>query len=88
MHGGQMLCKANFYKKQLADTTKAVIRLLRLIWSNGMDREEALAKLAECRRYDTESGHSVADEVLCDLLRSLGYDDVVDAWDRLPKWYA
>jgi len=32
MHGGQMLCKANFYKKQLADTTKAVIRLLRLIW--------------------------------------------------------
>lgn len=53
-----------------------------------MDREEALAKLAECRRYDTEGGHSVADEVLCDLLRSLGYDDVVDAWDRLPKWYA
>lgn len=37
---------------------------------------------------DIEQNHLRADEVLCDLLRSLDYGEVVDAWDEISKWYA
>lgn len=37
---------------------------------------------------DPEASHSVADAALCDLLVSLGYQDVVDAWEKVEKWYA
>lgn len=54
-----------------------------------MDRETALARLKECAEsLDAELAHGTADEVLCDLLRSLGYDDVVDVWETVDKWYA
>jgi hypothetical protein len=38
--------------------------------------------------YDAEDQHSNADDVLCELLKSIGYDDVVKAWQDVPKWYA
>lgn len=54
-----------------------------------MSREEAISKLKEAEScWDTEEAHGQADDVLCDLLRSLGYGDVVDAWKKVPKWYA
>jgi hypothetical protein len=58
-----------------------------------MDRNQALAKLRECAApdedgMDVESAHSAADDVLCDLLRALGYTDVVEAWEAVPKWYS
>lgn len=51
-------------------------------------REQALAALAECTKDDPEHGHQAADTVLCDLLESLGYGDVVSAWGKIEKWYA
>jgi hypothetical protein len=30
----------------------------------------------------------MADDILCNLLVSLGYKEVVDAWEEVPKWYA
>ena len=54
-----------------------------------MSREEAIQKLNECfDNEDTEVAHGVADDVLCDLLVSLGYEDVVNAYTRISKWYA
>lgn len=54
-----------------------------------MTREIALAKLkALLGSGDVEIAHGVADQVLCDLLTSLGYGDVVAAWDDVEKWYA
>ncbi len=53
-----------------------------------MTREEAIAALEDANKYDTEAAHVRADIVLCDLLESLGYEDVVKAWDRVSKWYA
>lgn len=54
-----------------------------------MTREQALAALIECRQSgDTEAAHGDADRVLCDLLISLGYQDIVTAWKAVPKWYA
>lgn len=51
-------------------------------------RETAIAQLKEAAKRDTEAAHSIADDVLCDLLKSLGYEDVVEAWREVDKWYA
>jgi hypothetical protein len=54
-----------------------------------MTREEAIERLnglAESR--DNEKAHSQADDLLCDLLRTLGYGDVVEAYSKIDKWYA
>jgi hypothetical protein len=53
------------------------------------DDEEIAAKIQyECHHTDTEAAHCRADEILCELLRALGYNKTVNAWDDVPKWYA
>ena len=53
-----------------------------------MTREEAIAALKkEQGSDDIEGSHINADKVLCDLLISLGYGDVVDEFDKIEKWY-
>lgn len=37
---------------------------------------------------DTERAHSAADDVLVALLVDLGFDEVVEAYNDMPKWYA
>ena len=54
-----------------------------------MTKEEALEKLKEVSiPGDPEIFHSIADGVLCDLLKSLGCDKVVEEWEKVDKWYA
>ena len=51
--------------------------------------ERYVRKLSECMlSNDTEANHSNADTLLTDLLIELGYDDVVDAYEMIEKWYA
>lgn len=42
----------------------------------------------EAKSYDTETAHCDADGLLCDLLRDLGYEKVVEAYQKVEKWYA
>lgn len=37
--------------------------------------------------WDEEGGHILADRVLCDLLKELGYDDIVNNFVSVHKWY-
>lgn len=37
---------------------------------------------------DREWNHRSADGVLLDVLRLMGYDDLVEAFNAIPKWYA
>ena len=37
---------------------------------------------------DTESAHSEADDILCDFLIHLGYDEVIEEYKKIDKWYA
>lgn len=54
-----------------------------------MTREEAIAKLKDLQKSgDTEAAHGDADQIICDLLSELGYQDVVEQWDKVDKWYA
>lgn len=45
-----------------------------------------LEQAQECA--DIESAHEDADNVLCDLLKDLGYDKVVEEYNKVEKWYA
>lgn len=57
--------------------------------SEKMNRKRAIAKLLEHQKLgDIETAHGLADDVLCELLAALGYQDVVDEWDKVKKWYA
>ncbi|MCR8982653.1 hypothetical protein P4V86_19365 [Brevibacillus laterosporus] len=38
--------------------------------------------------YDEEIAHQKADELMCDLLRSLGYGSGVEVFEKASKWYA
>ena len=56
-----------------------------------IDREKALLALSEALELgkgDPEIAHVNADEVLCELLTSLGFSDVVEEFKKVPKWYA
>ena len=54
-----------------------------------MNREEAIKALKrEQENDDIEIAHSTADDVLCELLISLGYGDVVSEYERVGKWFA
>jgi hypothetical protein len=54
-----------------------------------MDLEAVIARLKELQESDDlEAAHGEADDILCQLLRQLGYADVIDAWKQVPKWYA
>lgn len=56
-----------------------------------MTSQEAIAKLRECQAIaedDREIAHNTADKVLCELLKTLGYGDVVAEWEAFDKWYA
>ena len=54
-----------------------------------MDIAEAIKRLkVEQKNSDTEVAHGNADEILCQLLQDFGYDEVVDEYYKVHKWYA
>ena len=40
-----------------------------------------------CKDYDPEPDHMKADELLCTLLKKLGYNEIVDIYQNIEKWY-
>jgi hypothetical protein len=61
-------------------------------WRHGMNKElseEAIKKLQkEVNNEDTESAHGKADDILCELLEKIGYEDVIKKYNEVSKWYA
>lgn len=50
-----------------------------------------VAELKEAATYDTESAHAFADEILCRaLVKAIGAkaEPILEAYARVPKWYA
>lgn len=56
-----------------------------------MKAEEAVKKLEEIAEQsdaDPETAHVKADSILCQCLVELGHKEIVDAYDKVYKWYA
>lgn len=52
-----------------------------------MTKEDAIARL-KALPHDPEEAHVEGDQILCDLLVDLGYNEVVEEWEKIDKWYA
>ena len=55
-----------------------------------MSHEEALIALESIvnNNNDPEADHEEADTILCEFLSELGYDDIVNLFQQINKWYA
>lgn len=59
-----------------------------------MTPEEFKQAMADARRkfdedkYDEEDVHIKMDNIMCDLLVSLGYGEGIDIFDNTPMWYS
>lgn len=53
-------------------------------------RKEYLDRLLELSKdhCDAENVPYIADGILCDILKLLGYNDIVSAYNEIHKWYA
>ncbi len=52
-------------------------------------RKTAIAKLKGHQSdWPDEEGHKRADDILCELLTAIGYEDVVKEYEKVGKWYA
>jgi len=51
--------------------------------------KEAVEQMKECvKNGDTEVAHLNADKILCDVLKQLGAEELVDVYKKVDKWYA
>jgi hypothetical protein len=54
-----------------------------------MKHLEAKQKLIDLQKVtDLEVSHIKADEILLSLLSDLGFDDIVQEYQKIDKWYA
>lgn len=53
--------------------------------ANAVTRLRELAVLSE---RDAEQAHIKGDDILCGLLCRLGFDNVVEAYRSIDKWYS
>ena len=59
-----------------------------------MTPEEFKQAMADARhkfdvdKYDEEDVHIKMDDIMCDLLRSLGYGEGIDIFNNTPMWYS
>jgi hypothetical protein len=54
-----------------------------------MTPEEFAKKMREIfRKRDKEGRHSEADKLMCELLKSLGYEKGVKIFEKSDKWYS
>lgn len=53
-----------------------------------LNRIKEVKQKYEIEQDDKEAAHFLADEVLCNLLESLGYVEIVEEFNGIHKWYA
>jgi hypothetical protein len=83
----------NMKKHFGADKTARILEIIAEGNGVNMSEQEAILELEKKCRYkpygsnDFEVNHINADKILCEFLRSLGYNDLVDAYERIEKEY-
>lgn len=49
---------------------------------------EEMKYAVEISKNNEEQGHGLADTILCDFLKHLGYIEIVDEFEKVKKWYS
>lgn len=60
---------------------------------NALDLQPDFKELCEQMKalqemWDVEEAHGKADDILCEALRQLGYNELVDLYEKVDKWYS
>ena len=50
--------------------------------------EEFAEKMRELHVFDIEGRHKEADQIMCELLEYFGYQEGVEIFRKMDKWYA
>lgn len=69
-------------------TSPSLKKFLYLCRMTPQEFRDACAAIVNVERYDEESGHYKMDQLMCRVLRELGYGEGVKIFKRVPKWYA
>lgn len=73
----------------LLESHGGIVQPRQLMSASDKLRANILAELeVQANSGDPEEAHLLADMALCHLLNEIGYGDVVDAWEKIKKWYA
>lgn len=49
---------------------------------------EQMQEYVQLSKGDTEGVHGDADDLLCEILKQLGWNKVVEEYEKVEKWYA
>lgn len=52
-----------------------------------MTPEEFKQAMTDAIEYGIEEDHITMDDIMCNLLRSLGYGEGIDIFENTDKWY-
>lgn len=59
------------------------------VLSNDIERfAEQMRVIRYSHQDDEEICHTLMDDLMCETLRSLGYEKGIDIFEETPKWYA
>lgn len=54
-----------------------------------MNPEEFYKKMLDlAENYDIEDGHYSMDELMCEVLKLLGYEKGIEVFESVERWYA
>ena len=91
------LCKSCFhysacveldYEDHMCDMTEADCAQYISVMTPEKFAEEMRELSEECSHGDPELAHVRMDELMCKVLKTLGYGEGVDIFDNAHKWYA
>jgi hypothetical protein len=49
---------------------------------------EQMLSILTSNEDDEEGNHIVADAILCEILETLGFKELVELYEKIDKWYA
>ena len=53
-----------------------------------MNKELSDKYIAQMKSYTWEGDHEDADILICKFLEEIGYQDLADAYRKVPKWFS
>ena len=77
--------------KKIASIPSADVEAKSVITNKAITKEEAVKLLNELikdQKDNTESLHYRADLLLCKILKSLGYSELIELFESFERWYS